>query len=42
MHLKGVVIVPELPVDYIELEYVVLVNAEYYNNLLDNSRLSHP
>ncbi|TEB08643.1 hypothetical protein Psch_02209 [Pelotomaculum schinkii] len=34
--MKGVVIVPGLPVDYIELEYVVLVNAEYYNDLLDS------
>lgn len=32
--MRGVVIVPELPVDYIELEYIVLVNAEYYNNLV--------
>lgn len=34
--MKGVVIVPDLPVDYIELDYVVLVNAEYYSKLLDS------
>ncbi|AGK99662.1 hypothetical protein Desgi_0042 [Desulfoscipio gibsoniae DSM 7213] len=33
---RGVVIVPDLPVDYIELEHVVLVNAEYYIGLLEN------
>jgi len=33
--MKGVVIVPGLPLDYIELEYVVLVNPEYIKRLLD-------
>ncbi len=30
--MKGVVIVPDLPVDYIEIEDAVLVNAEYFIN----------
>lgn len=34
--MRGVVIVPDLPVDYIELEYIVLVNDEYYSKLLSD------
>jgi hypothetical protein len=34
--MKGVVIIPDLPVDYIEMEYAVFVNAEYYKELLED------
>jgi len=33
--MKGVVIVIGLPEDYIELEYVVLVNPKYVKKLLE-------
>lgn len=33
---KAVVIVPGLPVDYVELRYIVLVSAEYCKKLLED------